>query len=109
MKWLTQYAALEAAATAGPWEPAIWNDSNEGGYASVGPRHGMDTDDYHDDPDSVAGRAAMKDAQLLAFLRNSAPKLARLKAAVDALHHEFTEAGIRELRAARAELDGEGE
>jgi len=73
-KWLDQYAALEAAATA----------ANGGGT--------------YEEWD------AAKEARDT-FLRNTAPKLARLKAAVDALDHEFTEAGIRELRAARAELD----
>jgi len=143
--WLDRYHALEAAATAGPWVEGV-----SSGQCHINHKHGGD-DCIYDwtirpesgcisavDPivdlvgyDENGKILSDGDAALIAFLRNTAPKLARLKAAVDRLHlsgdaviqrmssfeplspvvPEVVEANAasEELRAACAELDGEGE
>lgn len=71
---LAAIAARAAAATKGPWPPAVWCDADVGGWAAVGP-HLHPSDDEGDPEGSPLWRQAMLDAVFLANARDDVPML----------------------------------
>lgn len=76
MTLFSKLRELEKKATPGEWDETVWcGDLEANKWAAVGPQHEQAYSEDELDPSSEAGKAAERDAALIAEMRNALPKI----------------------------------